>query len=376
MGEKKIKVVLVGMSFGAEFVPIYLHHPGVEELAICDMDEKTLHEMGDKFSIKTRFNNFEDVIASEYDAVHLVTPIQYHAPQSVAALRSGKHVACTIPVGLSMQELRDVVTAQKESGKNYMMMETAVYTREFLFANDMYEKGEFGKVQFMKGAHWQDMDGWPDYWKGFPPLMHITHAIAPALALVGKRTTSVRCLGSGSMREELVQKYNNPFPIETGIFELEDSDVAVEVTRSMFHTARSYTESFHIYGDKATFEWQQLEHENPLLFKMGELDGHRGRPITEERFVAPDRQDLLPKEIRRFTQKGVYDETNEHLSFIQGGGHGGSHPHLVHEFVQSILEERKPSIDVATAANWTAAGICAHESAMNGGKVVVVQEFK
>ena len=56
--------------------------------------------------------------------------------------------------------------------------------------------------------------------------------------------------------------------------------------------------------------------------------------------------------------------------------HGGSHPHMVHEFVSSIVEERQPWPDAITTAGWTAAGICAHESAMNGGKRIEIPQFK
>ena len=60
---------------------------------------------------------------------------------------------------------------------------------------------------------------------------------------------------------------------------------------------------------------------------------------------------------------------------MQGGGHGGSHPHLVHEFVSSIVSHRKPLIDAVTAADWTAAGLAAHESAMNDGMEVTIPAF-
>jgi len=83
----------------------------------------------------------------------------------------------------------------------------------------------------------------------------------------------------------------------------------------------------------------------------------------------------LPKEIGRFIRPGTYDDANPHLTFKTGGGHGGSHPHLVHEFVRSIMEKRKPRIDAVTAADWTAAGICAHQSAMRNGALVVVPAF-
>jgi len=91
-----------------------------------------------------------------------------------------------------------------------------------------------------------------------------------------------------------------------------------------------------------------------------------------KRIEVPDYGHLLPKEIAPFTGHGVYDEEHEHTSFIQGAGHGGSHPHLTHEFIRSIIEERESAVDAKTAANWTMAGICAHESAMNDGKRIEI----
>jgi len=63
------------------------------------------------------------------------------------------------------------------------------------------------------------------------------------------------------------------------------------------------------------------------------------------------------------------------LSFKQGSGHGGSHPHLAHEFIMSIVEKRPPMPDAKTSVNWTMAGICAHESAMKGGARVKIPQF-
>jgi predicted dehydrogenase len=275
----------------------------------------------------------------------------------------------------SIDDLRAIVAAQRASQKQYMMMETAVYTREFLFTRDMLDRGEFGQIQFLRGAHYQDMENWPAYWMGLPPMYYATHAVAPLLALAGTRAARVHCFGSGKMRSELHEQYGNPYPVETAIFQLEGGELAAEVTRTLFHTARAYTESFNVYAENASFEWQQIEAEEPVLFRMAPLEAGRGRPISTSRVDVPDRQDLLPAEIRRFTRRGVYDEANLHQSFLQGGGHGGSHPHLVHEFVSSIHEDRAPAINAVTAANWTAAGICAHESAMNGGVLVEIPRF-
>lgn len=198
------------------------------------------------------------------------------------------------------------------------------------------------------------------------------------LALAKTRAEKVHCFGTGRMREELVKQYGNPYPMETAIFKLEGTDIAAEATRSLFHLGREYQESFNVYGENAVFEWGQMLSDQLALFKIEPLeqmkDG-RGRETTAERVAAPDYADGLPESIRRFTQRGVYDDANPHLSFLQGGGHGGSHPHLVNEFVQSIVEERPPYIDAVTAANWTAAGICAHESAIRDGELITVPSF-
>ena len=85
---------------------------------------------------------------------------------------------------------------------------------------------------------------------------------------------------------------------------------------------------------------------------------------------------MLPKEIAPFTRSGKYDDLNPSTTFEVSGGHHGSHPHLVHEFARSIIENRRPTIDAYTAADWTAAGICAHESAMRNGELVVIPDFR
>ncbi len=375
----KINVALVGLGFGAEFIPIYLHHPDVASLTICDVNPDVLASAGDKFLIERRASGLEEILASnEIDAVHLVTPIPLHARQAIAVLLAGKHCACTVPMATTLADLQAIIRASQTSGRIYMGMETAVYTRHFLYANELVKRGEIGAIQFLRGAHYQDMEGWPDYWQGLPPMHYATHAVSPVLALAAAQAKSVQCLGSGRMREELIRPYQNPFPIESMLLELDSpTPLAAEITRSLFHTARGYSESFHVYGEKASFEWEQVEGEAPIIFRMqAQAQPHSGREINVERVTAiPDRQDLLPPEIRRFTVRGVYDAANPHLSFLQGGGHDGAHPHLVNEFVTSIIAGRQPWPDAHQTANWTAPGICGHQSALLGGIKVEIPDF-
>lgn len=364
---KKIRVAIVGLGFGAEFIPIYQRHPDAVMAAICQRNEEKLKAVGDAFGIEKRYADYDDLLKDpDIDAVHINTPIQSHAEQSIKALRAGKHVACTVPMATTVEECRQIVEAVEETGLTYMMMETVIYSREFLFVKEMAEKGELGKIQFLRASHQQEMAGWPGYWEGLPPMHYATHCVGPVLALAKTDAEYVSCFGSGTIDENLISKYGSPFAIETCHIKCRNSDLSAEVTRSLFNTARQYRESFDVYGSKKSFEWTQIEHEQPVI--------HIGEQPS--RVTVPDYAHLLPEEIQSFTTGGVYDaSSNQHLSFIQGSGHGGSHPHLVHEFLRALVENRAPFPDARQSANITCVGILAHESAMQGGKILPLPEF-
>lgn len=370
----KIRVAIVGLGFGAEFIPIYQNHPDAEMYAICRRNRSELNKVGDKFGIKTRYADYNELLADpNVDVVHINSPIPDHAPQSIAALKAGKHVACTVPMATDIEGCRQIVDLQRKTGKVYMMMETVVYSREYLFVKELYDKGELGRIQFLRGSHQQDMEGWPSYWPGLPPMWYATHCVSPCLAIMSKpgapaHAESVVCHGSGRIREDLIKHYNSPFAIESATFKIRGSDVVAEVTRSLFDTARQYRESFDVFGSKKSFEWQQVENEEPVIHQLGLPE-----PEIPKRTKVPDYAKLLPQPIQRFTQPASIQDA-EHLSFIQGGGHGGSHPHLVHHFLQAVLGKKPAFPDAPTSANWTMVGLCAHQSAMSGGDRVQIPQ--
>src|SRR5712692_4562385 len=141
MADKKIRVAIVGLGFGAEFIPIYQNHPYADMTAICRRNKTELDKCGDKFGVKVRYADFNKLIADpNIDAVHINSPIPDHAAQSLAALKAGKHVACTVPMATTVEECKQIVEAQRKAGKVYMMMETVVYSREYLFVKELYDK--------------------------------------------------------------------------------------------------------------------------------------------------------------------------------------------------------------------------------------------
>ncbi|MGV3602990.1 MAG: Gfo/Idh/MocA family protein [Dyadobacter fermentans] len=367
----KLNIAIVGLGFGAEFIPIYQKHPDASMYAVCQRNAAKLNETADAYGVSVRYSDFDELLADpNVDAVHINSPIPNHAEQSLKALRAGKHVACTVPMATSVEDCMEIVRTVRETGRKYMMMETVVYSREFLFVKELYEKGELGKIQFLKASHQQDMDGWPDYWPGLPPMHYATHCVGPVAGLLQLEAEYVSCFGSGTIREELAQIHHSPFAVETAHIKFTNSDLTAHVYRSLFDVARQYRESFEVYGSKKSFEWPLIEGGDPVIHTAKKPEHEIATQVT-----VPDYGHLLPREIAPFTMQGVYNDDEQHLSFTQGSGHGGSHPHMVNEFITSILEDREPFPNAIQSANWTSVGILAHKSALNGGQIIPVPDF-
>ena len=141
----RIKVAIIGLGFGMEFIPIYQAYPDAEVYAICRRNEEELNKIGKSYNIKNRFTDWKDLLnIEEIDAIHVVSPIMDHAPMAIESLKAGKHCACTVPMGTSVDDLKAIVKAKKDAQKVYMMMETAVYTREFLYVKNLVDSGKLG----------------------------------------------------------------------------------------------------------------------------------------------------------------------------------------------------------------------------------------
>ena len=375
---QKISVVLCGLRFGGAFVPIYRDHPNIGELGLFDTDTQLLGEVAAHFGVARTYASFDEVLQDDtVDAVHLVTPIPLHEEQALEVLYRNKHCASTVPMAVTLDGIQRIIVACKETGMNYMMMETTAYTRQFMLAKQMQAEGAFGHIQFLRGSHYQDMENWPDYWQGLPPMHYATHAIAPLVLMAGARINRVVCFGSGQLRAGLQARYGNHYPIESALFGFTNG-LKGEATRSLFETARAYQEGMHVYGSKASFEWGFADGDAPIITRLTPTET-RGFGTPYETVAPPAFYQDLPAAIQRYTVSSRhYDETQPERSLSEGaaGGHHGSHPHMVHEFIRSIVEKRRPAIDEHLGGNITAAGICAHLSAMADGREYAVPTYE
>jgi predicted dehydrogenase len=373
-----LTVAVVGLGFGAAFVPLYLCHPDVDRVVLVEADETRRAEVAATFALDPGYSELHDALTDPaVDAVHLLTPVFLHAEMAVEALRAGKHVACAVPMATTAADLDRIIAAQQASGRTYMMMETAVYAREFSAVRRMAEAGELGELTLYRGFHLQNLDGFPAYWQGYPPMHYLTHALSPILALLDTTVQSVTCRGAGRLApERRTGGFDNQFPTEVGLFSLRGSDVLADITMAFSQTARSYLEGFSLYGDRRGIEWP-VDNVGPLtVFDLRPPDpGHRGNRVDVTALDPPDTSERLPPSLRQFVRPSRFRLPTMAEPVTVGGDHGGSHPYLVDEFVTSVVTGRTPFVDCRRAADWTAPGLSAHASAMAGGAEVLVPGY-
>jgi predicted dehydrogenase len=212
MSNRKFNIAVVGLGFGAEFIPLWQKHPHTNCHAICQRNADKLNQCGDQWGVEKRYTDYQALLRDpNVDAVHINSPIPNHGEQAIAALKAGKHVACTVPMATTVEECLEIIRLTEQTGLTYMMMETVVYAREYLFMRELRDTGELGKIQYVQASHQQDMDGWPNYWPGLPPMHYATHCVGPVLGLAGGDAEYVSCFGSGTIREELIGHYGSRF---------------------------------------------------------------------------------------------------------------------------------------------------------------------
>ena len=230
MSQKRMRVAIVGLGFGAEFIPIYQAHPNAEMYAICRRNKAELDTCGDQFGIAKRYTELRRRCSRTRTSTPSTSTARSPTTRRrrIAALKAGKHVACTVPMAHQQRaRCRQIVELQRKIGKVYMMMETVVYAASTCSRRTCTTAASSGRIQFLRGSHQQDMDGWPDYWPGLPPMWYATHCVSPCLAILsdagegpGARPRASSATARAASARSCITKYNSPFAVETATFKI------------------------------------------------------------------------------------------------------------------------------------------------------------
>jgi predicted dehydrogenase len=345
VSDRKVRVGIAGYGvcrFGAAFG--FQYHPNVTVAAVTDIVPERCAALARECRCPKTYPSCEEMIRDDsLEAVFIATDAVSHARLAVAALKAGKHVASAVPAVFgSVDEAEELFQAVKSTGRTYMMFETSYFHEDLHAMRALYNGGHLGKVLYSEGEYFHYMaepiDSYKGWRVGLPPQWYPTHSNAYYTGVTGLGFTEVSCMGVPSVVGHLLpqnNRYRNSFGTEVALFRTAEGGMARMAV------------SWDTPGDSG--EKGRIRTQKGTYYLKFETEGDKPEP---------------PRIARPPLPPGV-----------EAGGHGGSHGYLMSEFIEAILADRKPLVDVAQALAMTVGGIVAHQSAQKGGELLKIPQF-
>ena len=344
VSDRKLRVGIVGYGvcrFGAAFS--FQDHPNVAVTAVSDLFPDRCAALAQACRCEKTYPSLEEMVKDDsIEAIFVATDAPSHARHCIDVLKHGKHVACAVPATFgSLEDADKVFEAVKASGLTYMMFETSYFRPDCYAMRTIYDAGGFGQLVYSEGEYYHyavsEIDSYKKWRVGVPPQWYPTHSNAYYVGVTGGSFTEVSCMAMPSILEKLRPEnnvYKNPFGTEIALLRTSDGG-----------TARMGV-SWDTPGDGG---------------ERGRIRGQLGSFYEKYEGLEKNLPDITPSPL----PPGV-----------AAGGHGGSHGRLMDEFVHSILQNRKPLVDVAQALNMTVAGVVSHMSALKDGELMKIPQYK
>jgi predicted dehydrogenase len=344
ISDRKIRVGIVGngaCKFGSAFG--FQDHPNVTVAAVSDLFPDRCAELAKDCRCEKTYPSLEELVKDDtIEAVWVATDAASHARHCIDVLKHGKHVATAVPAVFgSVEDAHKLLEVVKSSGRKFMMFETSSFHEDVYAMRQIYKAGGFGKLMYTEGEYYHYMpNGLPSHggWRdGLPPLWYPTHATAYYVSVTDGSFTEVSCMGMPSKVKKYQPEnnsYKNAFSTEVALLRTSEGGMA------------RMTVSCDTPGYNG---------------EIGRVRGQRGS-MTGMGY------DGLEKNMPDLTRPALPPS-------VAPGGHGGSHGFLSNEFVEAILEDRKPLVDIIAALNMTVAGVVAHQSALKDGELLKIPQF-
>lgn len=376
----------------------------IEVVAICDIDHVTL---GRALDMITKAGRKKPAVYSdgEYDfkrllldknvdAVMICTPWEWHTPMSVAAMKSGKAVACEVAGAMSLDECWQLVRTQEETGTPFMIMENVCYRRDVMAVLNMVRQGLFGELIHLEGGYQHDLrevkfnDGVNYYGggvefgdKGYSEArwrtthsvyrngdLYPTHGIGPVATMTGiNRGNRFEYLTSMASKARGLHDYvvNHPkggkdHPNARVNFRLGDVVTTNIMTANgetitLTHDTnlpRPYSLGFRVQGTKGL--WMDV---NKSFYVEGRSPAHRW-----------EQADAYLKEFDHPLWKKYENDAS-------GAGHGGMDWFVMNAFIEAYKRNEPMPLDVYDHAAWSAITCLSEQSIAQGGEPQAFPDF-
>jgi len=363
MAEKKIaRVAVVGLGRGLSLAEGLIKTKQGKLAAICDLMPER-RERGIEFCRKHNvtdyavYENYEQVLASDVDAVILATDAPLHTPMAIKALEAGKHVLSEIPAVYSVEDIKNLKAAVKAHPEaKYFCGENCCYWAFIEAWKKMHEDGLFGAISYAEGEYLHTSEiipptaeeqgmyktGWR---KQLDAIVYLTHDLGPLLYIMDDKCVSVSCMVPDPVYNPYVNGQEN------GIAIFRTAKGAVIRIFIGFGVYAGCDHNFALYGTEGSAYTDRCKHfaEARSYAKLKRIPG----------------TDMVPLEM----------PVTAKFPGEQGDSHGGADTKMVKDFINCIVNDTKPRIDIDLAINMALPGLIAAESARRGGELMEIPEI-
>jgi predicted dehydrogenase len=364
----KIKIGIVGScGRGKSFKTACDALGCVEIRAVCDINEKDLPASAERLGAKEMYADYATMLKkSSLDAVIIGTPMHFHVPQSIAALKRNIHVLSEVPASVSVAESRRLTVACKNSKAVYMMAENYTYMRPNAIIREIVNKGLFGKTYYAEGEYIHELKKlneitkWRRKWQtGIAGVTYGTHSLGPILQwMPGDRVTSVCCAGSGHQhRDAKSRKYENDD--STVMLCKMKSGGLVKIRVDMLSDRPHAMTNYQLQGKDGCYESARAKGEtNRIWLRSRNQDANAWMNLSDLE------KDFLP------------EMWKVHAEIAGKAGHGGGDYFEVLDFVNAIQGKAPPPIGIHEALDMTLPGLVSQQSILKGGRWLEVPDSR
>ena len=369
---KRIRIGIVGGGFGRQF---YWHeHPNCLVAAVTDLRPDRRQALQETYRCDTAYPSLETMLKEhrELDAVAVFSGAPSHYHHTELCMNRGLHVISAVPAVMTIEEGERLRDLKLRTGLRYMMAETSYYRQPAIYARNLFDTDGFGELYYSELEYYHDRgnldalltdkttrfyepDGSRSWRWGLPPMLYPTHCLGLLVGVTRERIRTVSCLGWGSSHPWLDDNAygNNPHWCESALM---STDRGHMVRCNVFWVATADGERARWFGDRGSLHMEVRGlHGDAWMPRSRELD--RGERVQPAEIPEYWKTDMLPEPMRHPT------------------GHDGSHAFLAAEFVNALLDDREPAIDVVESLAMTVPGIVAHQSALRQGDRLEVPSF-
>ena len=154
-GEIGIGIVGAGGIARGGHIPGYLSMPDrCRIVAIADIEIERAEELAAQFDIPHVFDDWERMLGmDEVDAVSVCTHSDFHAPVTIAALESGRHVMTEKPMAVDLAGARAMVEASHKAKRILAVDFQTRFIQQAQTMKRFVDAGDLGEIYFARARY-------------------------------------------------------------------------------------------------------------------------------------------------------------------------------------------------------------------------------